>query len=60
MQRECRIEPTKRVVYEYQVEEVIGWFIRTDGSLLLSEEAATATMLLDEGPAQVWNVTLLI
>ena len=34
--------------------------LETDGSLLFSEEEAAATMLLDEGPAQVENVTLLI
>ena len=56
MQRECRIEPTKRVYAGYQAEEVIGWFIRTDGSLLFSEEEAAATMLLDDGPAQVQTI----
>ena len=47
-----RVQPTK-LVYAYRAEEVITWFfIKTDVSPLFSEEVA-ATMLLDEGPAQV-------
>ena len=40
-------------MYAYRAEEVISrFFIKTDVSPLFSEEVA-ATMLLDEGPAQV-------
>ena len=49
---EGRVQPTK-LVYAYRAEEVISrFFIKTDVSPLFSEEVA-ATMLLDEGPAQV-------
>ena len=62
MQREWQIQTSKRVYAGYQAEEVIGWFIRTDGSLLFSEEQAAATMLPYEGPAQVQTIfyTLII